>query len=598
MSTIAQSQVRASYIPIITTSATAPVSFELGDVYYNTTTDLLYTAIMDDNDQLVWGSGSAPLAGHLYLSLDSNVFYGVNSGRLVAGAGSGSITNPVSVNIDMNYDYKIINLKDGSSSQDAVNKSQLDAKADLTDVVLLADKGVANGVAPLDSNGIIPDTYLPVATTQKLGVVKADGVTTSLDLSGTLSAIYPAQYRPPLFQAVWSDHLINEVSWLRADTFSWQDGNVYSAAYAHLVNDITGSAITAYEATGSAGTRYVLSSTPSVGDSLYIVLYNLSNINVKIIVAHSTITSISGNSITDSFNYTYTLTGNSASNLTILYYDGYVHTIPAKDGHKIALSDHESTILDLYNSRGVAWYYILDLSNTRFKLPRTKWGFTGLRNNVENYVEAGLPNITGSIGLGGTPSIIATSAGTGAFTLSNKYTSAPNAGSYTGYQTALFSASNSNSTYGNSNTVQPRATQMYLYFYVGNYIQTAIEQTAGLNAELFNGKLDLNVANLSSAGRSLISGLGMPASQEALTLGVSGSSVSAPADGYLRLSGTSTNAYGFISLYADVSSSSFSSTSGQHICVYIPIQKGQGCTYYYANISDTYFAFVYPKGAV
>ena len=30
---------------------------------------------------------------------------------------------------------------------------------------------------------------------------------------------------------------------------------------------------------------------------------------------------------------------------------------------------------------------------------------------------------------------------------------------------------------------------MYLYFYVGNFTQTAIEQTAGLNAEMFN---DLN----------------------------------------------------------------------------------------------------------
>jgi hypothetical protein len=33
---------------------------------------------------------------------------------------------------------------------------------------------------------------------------------------------------------------------------------------------------------------------------------------------------------------------------------------------------------------------------------------------------------------------------------------------------------------------------MYLYFYVGNFEQSAIEQTAGLNAELFNGKADVS----------------------------------------------------------------------------------------------------------
>lgn len=527
MSTIAQSQVRASYIPIITTSATAPISFELGDVYYNTTTDLLYTAIMDDNDQLVWGSGSAPLAGHLYLSLDSNVFYGVNSGRLVIGVGSGSITNPVSVNIDMNYDYKIINLKDGSSSQDAVNKSQLDAKADLADVVLLADKGVANGVAPLDSNGIIPDIYLPTATTQKLGVVKADGVTTSLDLSGTLSAIYPAQYRPPLFQAVWSDHLINEVSWLRADTFSWQNGNVYSAAYAHLVTE---------------------------------------------------------------FDITKPIEVDTINGISIYYRT-------SADGHKIVLADGEQDVINLYNATGVAWYYILDTKNQRFKLPRTKYGFTGYRDTVGKYVAPGLPNITGNFyGIG--DYVVNSLVASGAFSAGSNVSRRDAAQQDThSYPSINFSASNSNSIYGNSATVQPPATQMYLYFYVGNFSQSATEQTAGLNSELFNGKVDLDAANLSNSGKSLISGLGMPSILLDLTLGANGSEITAPADGYFRLSGTATNTYSFVALYERVSSSAFSSTTGQHLCVYIPVLKGSRCTYFYSNISDVYFAFVYSEGS-
>ena len=37
---------------------------------------------------------------------------------------------------------------------------------------------------------------------------------------------------------------------------------------------------------------------------------------------------------------------------------------------------------------------------------------------------------------------------------------------------------------------------MYLYFYVGEFTQTAIEQTAGLNAELFNGKADVDTPSI------------------------------------------------------------------------------------------------------
>ena len=35
----------------------------------------------------------------------------------------------------------------------------------------------------------------------------------------------------PLFAHIWSDHLLTNSSYLRADTFSWQDGNIYYTAY-------------------------------------------------------------------------------------------------------------------------------------------------------------------------------------------------------------------------------------------------------------------------------------------------------------------------------------------------------------------------------
>lgn len=232
----------------------------------------------------------------------------------------------------------------------------------------------------------------------------------------------------PILTSMWFDHIVNDISWLRADTFSWQSGDVYTAVYNHLVNDWQ---------TGTIQTENVAGRTFSV--------------------------------------------------------------MVAKDGHKLfsTNSTGEQLTTDLFNETGVAWYYILDTTNHRFKLPRTKFGFTGLRNNVGNYVAPGLPNITGRFGCS-IPDYHANYA-QGAFTAASISTSDPNCRSGTkatgtiyGYD---FYASRSSSIYGASSTVQPPATQMYLYFYVGNFNQDSIIQTAGLNAELFNGKADINVTN-------------------------------------------------------------------------------------------------------
>ena len=225
-------------------------------------------------------------------------------------------------------------------------------------------------------------------------------------------------YHPDLFDHKWADHLLNDVSWLRADTFSWQDGSVYSAAYDHLADDIDGKS----------------TQTETVGG------------------------------------------------ITITFY-------LADDGHKICPATQESNLISLYNATGVAWYYIIDTDNTRFKLPRTKFGFAGLRGNVGDYVEPGLPNITGTVKTG----ILwnAAAGATGCFTQSGSGgNKAYSSGSDT-IRTADLDASRSSAIYGASTTVQPPATEMYLYFYVGNFTQTALENTAGITAETLNDKVDV-----------------------------------------------------------------------------------------------------------
>lgn len=220
-------------------------------------------------------------------------------------------------------------------------------------------------------------------------------------------------YRQPLLTCFWSDHLIYELSYLCADPFSWQDGNVYSAVYNHLVADIDGK------------------STTTEGSITYYL---------------------------------------------------------ADDGHKIATAASHDAVADLYDETGVAWFYILDTTNHRFKLPRTKYAFNGWRGDVGDYIPESLPNISGNVS-----SLV--DRHSGAF-LATEVSSAGIAGGSVGkIYDNNFNASRSSSTYQDGAPVQQRGTQMYLYFYVGNYTPQAIEQTAGYAQTLTELKADKDLAN-------------------------------------------------------------------------------------------------------
>lgn len=231
-----------------------------------------------------------------------------------------------------------------------------------------------------------------------------------------------------VFDCKWSDHIINDIQWLRGDTFSWQSGDVYVTAYNTLVEEY------------STGVEEVE-----------------ADITFK----------------------------RSANNF------------------KIATPDMEEAILNKYNTDGIAWYYILDTENKQFKLPRTKFGFEGLRTNAGSDIAESLPNIKGD-----SREIISNqSSANGAFNIAGSRTRAATAsGSAWGGTILYFDAARSSSTYQDGAPVQERATQMYLYFYVGEYAREAIEQTAGISSEMFNNKADTNLFNISNEGRKVIDG--------------------------------------------------------------------------------------------
>lgn len=163
----------------------------------------------------------------------------------------------------------------------------------------------------------------------------------------------------------------------------------------------------------------------------------------------------------------------------------------ATDGHKIVLANQETTVANIYSETGVAWYYVLDTTNERFKLPRTKFGFTGLRTNAGDFVEAGLPNLEGWFQGAGYDN---TDCDGTLFSVRGKGKDVKNEGD--GDNTYNFDASRSNDIYGNSDTVQENATEMYLFFYLGNFeatigqpiepVITELQRQINLKADISN----------------------------------------------------------------------------------------------------------------
>lgn len=209
---------------------------------------------------------------------------------------------------------------------------------------------------------------------------------------------------PDLFDWKWADHVVNDVSWLRADTFSWQSGSVYEAAYQHLADDIDGK----------------------------------------------------------------TLQSETVGSTTIQFY-------LADDGHKICPANEESNVAAIYTATGVAWYYIIDTVNERFKLPRSKHN-----KYAETLGVVGNGSTIGFVGVNkafsGNNALFANAKAQGVATSVYQTNTGTNVGLVT------------NATESGILAQQTQDTDQhkYLYFFMGLFTKTAIENTSGVNSEIIN----------------------------------------------------------------------------------------------------------------
>lgn len=211
-------------------------------------------------------------------------------------------------------------------------------------------------------------------------------------------------------------------------------------------------------------------------------------------------------------------------------------------------------------------------------------------------VEAGLPNITGILEMPENPTV------SGAFYTAGTWENY-GYGDSSGASTQTyggFDASLSNPIYGNSDTVQPQSIKGFLYMVVATSAKTEIQVNLDNVATDLNGKADVDLANLNTAGKTKVANLAMPSGNYvALTLPSSGGNVTAPADGYFRLNMGSTSGTKFLGISIPHGASSYVHTvSGiSNSEVTIPAKKGDVATINYSADINGGFLFIYAEGS-
>lgn len=324
-------------------------------------------------------------------------------------------------------------------------------------------------------------------------LVAGNGIT--IDENGVISAQSSTPANIPLFYCAWLDSLPFNTSWVNANNYSWLYGSTYVGAYNRLNSQLNP------VGTFRAGDTYYVCNFSDGSMQTTTVLVNSATVAQLESWCSSQGYTYSGASIEEFKCYkTVSASSETIEGITITYYQ-------TNDGKKIVTSDAEIANAELiYNATGVQWYYILDTVNQRFKLPRTKWGFTGVRDAVGKYVSESLPNVrgdTGTMEVRCNPDGTAPAANS-AIQIPNVHLGSTSSAVDIKGGPLTFDASRYSSVYQNNAPVQQRATQMYLYFYLGSTDVEEIAEIAGIKAETINSKADTDLGNITNIAKTNI----------------------------------------------------------------------------------------------
>ena len=248
---------------------------------------------------------------------------------------------------------------------------------------------------------------------------------------------------------------------------------------------------------------------------------------------------------------------------------------------------------------------------TTFNLPNLIGRFAEGSATPGTVKEAGLPNITGRIGLGyvtkeafdsnrNNPSLDGCFKMISATDLQNTEGNIAESWFINGFFGV--DASLSNPTYGKSDTVQPPALTLLPCI---KAFDAAVDSGLIDITELANevaGKADTNLSNLSAMGKAKAAHLAMPSDNYVgLSIPVTNTDVTAPADGYFYstiIAATALNGFmNFINRTTGfgVMSNVPASSAEKH---FMPVRKGDVVRVEYNNLSEeTTFGFFYAEGS-
>ena len=253
--------------------------------------------------------------------------------------------------------------------------------------------------------------------------------------------------------------------------------------------------------------------------------------------------------------------------------------------------------------------FVYDSVNNTVRLPKIV-GFIEGTSGVSalgNLTQAGLPNITGGVNLAdveGNGNIIQWTDGaftnTGSMAGGNAHIDATS-GAF--YQYFNFNASRSSAVYGKSSTVQPQSIKVLYYIVLANDVKNTLQVDIDEILNDLAGKADVDLSNVNATGSSTSAGWAMPSGVYSnLTLGPSGSSYTAPANGYFylrKLTGSTGHVY--CAMYSgslsDIQHCSNGTVADEITCM-LPVKKGTSVGINYtATGAVSHFRFVYAVGS-
>ena len=256
------------------------------------------------------------------------------------------------------------------------------------------------------------------------------------------------------------------------------------------------------------------------------------------------------------------------------------------------VSEFDSSV----SAKGSCGFFGLDTSNERFKVPMLKDVYLKAGQAPSMFGAESLPNIKGNLGS------IVTQRSTNPINDYQGAFKANGADNYSGSSTSksfratgvTFNASRSSSTYQDNVKVNPDHVvyRAYVVLY-SSAAEASVVQLAN--------KANVEMDNLSVSGKSLVSGWSMPSNRFIdLTLGASGSTYTAPANGWVILNKAATGIGQEIRLINQLNQLcgyAISASNNASLDTKIPCRKGDPILVYYsASGSLANFRFIFAEG--